>query len=209
MRNIVLLLGFPGAGKSSLCEFLIKHMKYKSINYDYCSVGDKLREINQCSAIGELSSNEIINEILKNFLTPKHDIYLLDGCPRSLSQAKLFGDLKNNKYLYGTNIVLVNLVIVDKNILYTRLSKRHICIRCKKNLDTNKCIKCDEIGIRRVDDNALDVIRNRMKIYEESIDDIKEYFKLINVKILEYNASVDKDILHTKILEDLLALTDN
>jgi adenylate kinase family enzyme len=78
-----------------------------------------------------------------------------------------------------------------------------------KILDTDLCLGCDKIGVRREDDNTLNAIQNRIKVYRKSIEDIKKYFKSIDCKIIEYDANSNRNILHNKILQDLLIFFKN
>ncbi len=191
---IIVILGCSGVGKGCLCEFLIKNIQ--DYNIGTCSIGEKLREQNQCLLSGDLSPQHIINKILSNFLQSHYDVYLLDGYPRSIEQASFFKE--------NDNLIVINLFLNNIEIIYNRLKNRYFCLNCKMILNQKICKHCYASGIRRVDDDSIAIIEKRMQIYIESIDSILDYFHSMNVRILQYDMSGDMSLIHEQILKDIL-----
>lgn len=103
--------------------------------------------------------------------------FILDGFPRTIAQAEALTEsgLKIDKVL--------SLEVADEKII-ERLSARRECSKCgapysiiyKKPRLEGKCDKCGGVLIQRADDNP-DTIQNRLNIYHEQTEPIKEYYE--------------------------------
>ena len=164
---IIVLFGPPGCGKGTQASIIEKDMKIPHL-----STGDMLRDAVKsktetglkAAAImeaGKLVSDDIVISIIKERIE-NNDCYngfILDGFPRTVSQAKELDDMLQHKNLK------VDLVIefrVNDKILLSRIEGRFSCGSCGQgyNDQTNLPInddKCDKCGssnfIRRKDDN--------------------------------------------------------
>ncbi len=160
MLNIV-LFGPPGSGKGTQAEKLIE--KY---NLMHISTGDLLRsEVTaqtdlgmQAKAImdkGELVSDEIVIEMIKNKLTEHKGApgFIFDGFPRTVEQAR---ELRNALVDVGTKVNMVISLQVERDELMTRLVKRG-----------------EETG--RSDDNEK-TISNRIDVYERQTIPVTYYY---------------------------------
>jgi len=180
----VILLGAPGAGKGTQAEAIENKYGYKQI-----STGDLIRaevsaktkiglEVKAIMEKGELVSDDIVLELLKNRLKQKDIIngYIMDGFPRNRSQAEALSRIET-----GREVVIS--LQVNEDVVIRRLLSRLTCSACGAifNLlsDTPKQAgKCDECGgtlIQRADDNE-ETIRNRIRVYKEKTQPVIDYY---------------------------------
>ncbi len=182
--NLV-LMGPPGAGKGTQGELLAK-----KLGIDTISTGVMLRtaikeqtEIGkQVEALineGKLVPDDIMVKLVKERLE-KPDCakgFILDGFPRTTAQAEALTES-------GVKIDKVMSLEVDDDKIIERLSSRRECKECGApyNVISNKpevegkCDKCGGELIQRADDNP-DTIRNRLNVYHEQTEPIKEYYE--------------------------------
>jgi adenylate kinase len=154
--NIV-IMGPPGAGKGTICEKLTKDYNYKLI-----SAGDLLRE--EKSSGSELG-NEIASIIDKGNLVPdgmittiilselddnEDDSFLVDGYPRTIRQGNS----------------LDNMMDVSK-VIWLNVSEE---TTIKRNLNRGKTSN-------RPDDANEEVIKERIKNYNETSAPLKDFYK--------------------------------
>ena len=203
----LILLGAPGAGKGTQAEMLAAKLQIPTI-----STGNMLREamangselgkqVKTCMDEGRLVSDELVLGIVKE-RTAKPDCqngFILDGVPRTLAQAKALDEM---------GIVLDHVVSleIDDAVIEGRMTGRRVCPKCgasyhitanppKKN-DT--CDQCGEGLIIRKDD-APETVRNRLKVYHESTEVLKDYYAAQDkLRKIEGNQSIEgafKDIL--------------
>ncbi len=181
----LILVGPPGAGKGTQGEILAK-----KLGIDTISTGVMLRTaIKEQTEVGKLAEkyindgklvpDDVIVSIVKERLS-RPDVekgFILDGFPRTIAQAEALTEsgLKIDKVL--------SLEVADEKII-ERLSARRECSKCgapysiiyKKPRLEGKCDKCGGVLIQRADDNP-DTIQNRLNIYHEQTEPIKEYYE--------------------------------
>lgn len=186
---IIVLFGPPGCGKGTQASIIEKNMKIPHL-----STGDMLRDAVKsktetglkAAAImeaGKLVSDDIVISIIKERIE-NNDCYngfILDGFPRTVSQAKELDDMLQHKNLK------VDLVIefrVNDKILLSRIEGRFSCGSCgqgyndQTNLPTNddKCDKCGSSNfIRRKDDNR-ETASKRLEAYNKETLPILPYY---------------------------------
>ena len=203
----LILLGAPGAGKGTQAEMLAAKLQIPTI-----STGNMLREamangsdlgkqVKQCMDEGRLVSDELVLGIVAE-RTAKPDCqngFILDGVPRTLAQAKALDEM-------GVRLDHVVSLEIDDAVIEGRMTGRRVCPKCgasyhitanppKKN-DT--CDQCGEGLIIRKDD-APETVRNRLKVYHESTEVLKDYYAKQNkLRIVQGDQSIEgafKDIL--------------
>ena len=187
-----IIFGAPGAGKGTYASRL-----QSKLGVDVIAMGDIFREImKEDSPLakkvkgyvekGLLVPDEIVMEVLKQRLAkiPKGKGFLLDGVPRTVAQAKPLGEI--------AKIDVIILLLVPDWIIVERLSTRRICKGCGTVYNTrflkpkleDVCDKCSGELYQRSDDTA-EVIKKRIKVYEEQTKPILELFKEKKVPFVE------------------------
>lgn len=209
----IVLFGIQGSGKGTLGKAI--SAKYR---YNYFEMGGELRRLasedsdlgRKVKAViesGQLVSNEIVNEILGNYIKtkPADTPIIYDGFPRELDQAKMFEETlkENNREFKGI------LVEISEDVALKRLTTRRICGACKTvypaDYDKTTCEKCSGELITRTDDNP-ESIKTRIAAYNKQtmpvIKKFQEEDKIITMDgtpaIPEATASIFKIIDNLK-----------
>ena len=170
MKQHLLFLGAPGAGKGTQAELLSQ-----STSYLHLSTGELLRkEIEMNTALGsqvkdiinrgELVNDELVLKIVKQNLDNNKKGWILDGYPRNLSQANSL-----NEVLIEINqpLEVVFYLDIPEEVLIKRLLQRG-----------------------RKDDSE-DTIRTRYEIYKKTTEPLIQYFK--DLELLVY-IDADRDL---------------
>jgi adenylate kinase len=182
----ILLFGAPGAGKGTQGKILgtIPH-------FFHCACGDVFRSLSATNPLakvfieytgrGQLVPDEPTVKLWRRFIDnckhsgrfhPKEDLLVLDGIPRNLHQAEMLDsvlDVRAIFYLHCPNF----------NSLVHRLQRRAL----KEN---------------RLDDANLDVIRHRLKVYEQETKPVLSFYGPKRVYRIDSTQSP------TKVLRDIL-----
>ncbi len=160
----ILLFGAPGSGKGTQGKIL------GSIpGYYHCACGDVFRNLNADSRLGrvfleysgrgalvpdeatvDLWRNNIQANTMLGRFNPERDTLVLDGIPRNAAQAEM---LKNTLDVRA----LLHLTCPDRNKMVERLQRR-------------------ALRDNRLDDANLDVIRNRLEVYEQETKPVLDYY---------------------------------
>ena len=203
----LILLGAPGAGKGTQAEMLAEKLEIPTI-----STGNMLREamangselgkqVKQAMDEGRLVSDELVLGIVAE-RTAKSDCkngFILDGVPRTLAQAKALDAM-------GVRLDHVVSLEIDDAVIEGRMTGRRVCPKCGSSFHItanppkkdNTCDQCGaELMIRK--DDAPETVRNRLKIYHESTEVLKDYYAAQNkLRLVEGDQSIEgafKDIL--------------
>ena len=180
----IILLGAPGAGKGTQAEILSKELQIPTI-----STGNLLRaamqqgtelgkQVKEAMDAGKLVSDELIIQLVKERLGQEDckNGYLLDGFPRTLAQAKALSSFAK---IDGA----LSIEVSDSEIEH-RMEGRRICSQCQAtyHVEDNPpkvegiCDKCGgQLVIRK--DDTHDVVENRLHIYHEETEPVKEYYR--------------------------------
>ena len=186
----ILLFGAPGAGKGTQGKIL-----GVIPNFFHCACGDVFRNLRTDTPLGKIfveysSRGELVPdgptiELWRQFIdnntqigrfNPAQDTLVLDGIPRNVAQAEILRevlDVVGVFYLYCNNFE--NLV--------ARIQRRAI----KEN---------------RLDDANLEVIRQRLRTYEEETKPLLKFYGPELVHEIEADQSPAKvlgDILHHSV----------
>lgn len=212
----LIILGAPGSGKGTqanrICDnFFIKHI----------SSGDMLRqEIEEKSPLGnladkyiskgELVPDSLIVDLVKYRINKEDCIqgFLLDGFPRTLSQAE---ELDSSE----VNIDAVIELHVPNEIIIERLSGRRIHLASGRSyhikfnppLEENLDDITGEPLIQRVDDQK-ETIQTRLRVYEGIITKMREFYKNHpkNIKYIYIDGTEDQETVYNNILHELKSL---
>ena len=160
----ILLFGPPGAGKGTQGKIL------GSIpGFLHVASGDVFRSLDPASELGKIFADyssrgalvpddltvKMWEEHTRNLTaegkyTPNSELLMLDGIPRNLNQARLMDE-------HIQVLSLIHLGCEDEDAMVDRLSRRAI----KEN---------------RADDARVDVIRHRLKVYEQETQPLIDYY---------------------------------
>ena len=203
----IVLLGAPGAGKGTQAVRLAE--KY---NIPHISTGDIFRSnIKERTPIGivaksfidkgQLVPDEVTIQIVKERLE-KDDCkngYLLDGFPRTVSQAEALDG-------FSKVDVVVN-IDVPLHKLMKRITGRRVCGKCGESyhidyLDgSTSCRKCDGELIQRADDNE-ETVGKRFEVYKKQTAPLIDHYKSKG-KLIEVDGDGDIDSVFAAIVERL------
>lgn len=185
---MILLFGPPGCGKGTQSPLISRLLQVPAI-----STGEMLRaeveagtplgqEVQSILAVGSLVSDELVNSIVVSRIS-KPDCehgFLLDGYPRTLSQAKYLDDkLAELGYPQPTVFHLAT----PKSVLIERISSRRQCPTCGRiyNLLFKPPLKpgvCDNEGskLMRRSDDSVEVVSARLESYERQTAPIMVHY---------------------------------
>ena len=203
----VILLGAPGAGKGTQAVRLAKRY-----NIPHISTGDIFRSnIKERTPIGivaksyidkgQLVPDEVTIQIVKERLE-KDDCkngYLLDGFPRTVSQAEALDGFSEIDSVVNIDVPLHKLM--------RRITGRRVCGKCGESyhidyLDgSTSCRKCDGELIQRADDNE-ETVGKRLEVYEKQTAPLTDYYKSKG-KLIDVDGDGDIDSVFAAIVERL------
>jgi adenylate kinase len=185
----ILLFGPPGCGKGTQAALLTEKLGIPAISTGEmfraeCKAGTDLGRL-ACSILsrGELVSDEIVNGIVANRIAREDCAggFLLDGYPRTLPQAQAFSTLLQERGLADPFVIHLD---VPACRLINRLTARRQCPKCCQiyNLLTQPpkvAGICDSDGTELItrDDDREEVIRQRLKAYEELTGPVLAWFQ--------------------------------
>lgn len=184
-RPCLILFGPPGSGKGTQAKLL-----RESLNVAHISTGDMLRErigsgdglgqeVAQIMQSGGLVPDETVNRMVEERIEAPDcaDGFILDGFPRTVTQARLLGGLLEVK---GIKPLVIHLK-VDYNVIIARLSGRRQCPRCGALYGVSSDALtipeiCELDGSRLVirDDDREEVVLERLKAYERQTTPVLE-----------------------------------
>jgi len=191
-KKLILLIGAPGSGKTTDGSAIAKnHPEITAYSLgklleDEAKKDTKLGKINRdYISKGELIPTAIvIDTIMEAVKNAPTDIVLLDGFPRKEKQMKIFAD-----------ILSANHTIELDSVIEIRVSEAVARERVLGRSD-------------RADDQE-DIFNNRMKIYQETISNIEEFYDHDNIlKIIDGEQEVSTVINDIdEFLKSHIALT--
>lgn len=182
----ILLFGAPGAGKGTQGKIL-----GTIPNFFHCACGDVFRSLSasnplartfiEYSGRGELVPDEPTVELWRQFIRncekagrfhPESDVLVLDGLPRNVHQAEMLEDTLDVRAIFYLHCA-------NPKAMVERLQSRAL----KEN---------------RLDDANLQVIRDRLKVYDRETKPVLNYYgkKLVH--------RVDSTQTPVEVLRDVL-----
>ena len=189
MKRRIILLGPPGSGKGTVAARL-----QQEFGLTHVSSGHLLRrEVERGSAIGErvrvfLEKGDLVpDRIVLQFMgewmksAPLDHGFLLDGFPRTLSQAKAL-----DEWLVARNapIEAVILFAGGLKLVLERITGRWSCPKCGRvyhiySVSPNVAGLCDDCSIpltQRADDSEA-VVRKRFEIYRRHSKSLADHYQ--------------------------------
>lgn len=187
----LVLFGPPGAGKGTQAEQLTKKFHIPAISTGHIirnAIADKTpvgMEAKTFIDKGELVPDDIVVKMVQERLSEPDckDGYILDGFPRTVSQAEIMEQLP-------IPIDFVLEICVDEDVIVDRLSGRRECKKCGTTYHVTDnppkqegiCNNCGSQLTRR-DDDVPEVIRKRIAVYREQTEPLKVYYSAKNLLV--------------------------
>ena len=177
MKNHLLFLGPPGAGKGTQAAFLSEANSYLHLSTGellrkeielHTDLGRKVKDIMNK---GELVSDQLVLDIVKKNLDKDNKGWILDGYPRNLSQVESLNDVLLN---INQPLEIVFYLDISDEVLVKRLLMRG-----------------------RKDDNE-ETIKTRLKIYKDTTEPLIEYYENLSL-LVNINADRDQKIISADI----------
>ena len=181
-------MGPPGSGKGTQAGHIASMFGVNSV-----SSGDLFRDnLAKNTELGKLAKDfmdkgeyvpdEVTIDMVMGWIEdPTHSSgFVLDGFPRTLAQAEAL----ESRLLGNGGIDRVLFFNVDEEALVDRLSGRLICRGChmpyhikfSPPLITDQCNSCGG-GLYQRDDDKVEVIRNRFKVYMQETEPLVKHFR--------------------------------
>jgi len=195
-RRCLILFGPPGSGKGTQAKLLRQSLGWAHISTGdmlraHLAAGDKLgKEIAAVMQSGGLVPDETVNRMVEERIEEADckEGFLLDGFPRTVSQAVLLGGLLTPRHI---QTVVVHLK-VDYNVVISRIAGRRQCPTCgalysvTSNAPTVSEV-CDYDGSKLIvrDDDRPEVVEQRLKAYEVQTAPVLAYLKQAGYSILD------------------------
>ncbi|OPX27151.1 MAG: adenylate kinase [Campylobacteraceae bacterium 4484_166] len=164
MKKLFLIIGAPGSGKTTDAEMIAQNNE----NITHYSTGDMFREqiaskselgaiINKYVSAGNLVPIDIVIKTIVDALNKAPtNVVIIDGYPRSNEQMIELDNYLNN----DTNIKLVSVIEVV-------VSEETACDRV--------------LGRARGEDDNVEIFNNRMKVYNQPLEDIQNFYQTKNL----------------------------
>ena len=182
------MFGSPGSGKGTQAKLL-----KESLDVAHISTGDMLRErvasgdeigrsVESLMQAGELVPDATVNRLVEERIEQPdcENGFILDGYPRTVQQANLLAELL---VLRPIRTIVIHLV-VDYNVIIARISGRRQCPACGSLYGINSNAPntagvCDKDGTKLVvrDDDREEVVRERLRAYEQQTAPVLAFFK--------------------------------
>ena len=209
----IVMLGKPGSGKGTVGKMLSEklgliHISSGELFRSYTkNAGCLGEEIEKYISKGNLVPDELAIQLVEKRLLEddcKNGV-ILDGFPRTEKQAKELDDFlkQNNKKID----IAIELSLTDEDII-KRILNRLVCTNqnCREvyNLEFKKPQKegiCDVCGskLERREDDEIETVRNRLKKYRETSQDLLNYYKeqdmLYTVKLNLHSGKTSTDVV--------------
>jgi len=190
MTHRIILMGPPGAGKSTITPPLVEQFGLALI-----ATGKRLRaEMNRGSELGsavagylkngELVPDELMERIVAAALddVPAEQGFLLDGYPRTEHQARALDRLLAAAHCPLTAVIALELS--EEEVLH-RLTGRRICIepgdkRWTLHMDDHEAVaRCQAAGgsLSQRPDDQPEVISQRLSVYHDQTQPLLDYYR--------------------------------
>jgi adenylate kinase len=187
----LILLGPPGCGKGTQAKLLSRNNRLEHIG-----TGDLLRQAIRTQTpcgqqarpyveAGQLVPDELVNDLVTERFDrdDRPERFVLDGYPRTVSQAKALDGLLSRHHLPLTSVLLLT---VDDEEIVRRLSGRWSCPKpgCKATFHTESNPPrvagiCDDCGTPLVqrDDDRVATVRARLVVYHRDTVELIPHYR--------------------------------
>jgi len=207
-RKRLVLLGPPGAGKGTQAKMIavetgLVHLSTGDILRDEVSRGSQLgQEAKQWMDRGDLVPDKLIIDMIEGRIA-KADGFILDGFPRTITQAKALGEV--------TPIDIAINIVLSRDEVIKRLSSRRVCRDCGRICNLlfsppridGRCDICGGELLQRSDDHP-EVIRKRFDVYTRQTAPLIDSYRRQGTL-----QGIDGNLPPEKVLERIMALFAN
>jgi adenylate kinase len=184
----IVLVGPPGAGKGTQAQFIASHLSIPKISTGdifrvNVSQGTELgREAKAYMDRGDLVPDSVTIAMVRDRLADgdTRDGFLLDGFPRTLTQAKALDETLDD---IGGKLDVVLELVVDDDEVVRRLSGRRTCRVCGRvwHVDFDPPIGegiCDQCGgeLFQRDDDREETVRHRLEVYADQTSPLIDFY---------------------------------
>ncbi|MBZ5657006.1 MAG: nucleoside monophosphate kinase [Acidobacteriia bacterium] len=194
----LVLLGAPGVGKGTQADLL-----HQRLGACHLSTGDVFRAASRTDCTPSPAMKAALEYMRRGALVPDatvwemvherrsclrcHGGFVLDGFPRTLSQAESLKQLMEDEKLALTAVVNYELPL---NEIVDRLSGRRTCEQCKAVFHVTRqpsktaglCDRCGGCLFQREDDRP-ESITVRMEAYEKSTAPLIQFYQRLNLLV--------------------------
>ncbi|NLK94680.1 MAG: adenylate kinase [Clostridiales bacterium] len=211
----IILLGPPGAGKGTQAKSISNRYSIPHI-----STGDIFRKnISENTPLGieakkyidngQLVPDEVTINMVKSRLKEEDckDGYLLDGFPRTVSQAEALQQFISEN---GETLDTALLIYVPRDFILERMTGRRVCPSCGASYHIKfnpakdgKCELCGSEVVQRKDDTA-ETVKERLDVYERQTQPLIDYYE--NQKLL---SQVDGTKAINEVFESICDILGN
>lgn len=188
----IILLGPPGAGKGTQAKsisnrYSIPHISTGDIFRKNISENTPLGiEAKRYMDNGQLVPDEVTINMVKDRLQDDDcaNGYLLDGFPRTVSQAEAL-----QEFLEGRNEKLDTalLISVPRDFILERMTGRRVCPACGASYHVKfnppkdgKCELCGSEVVQRKDDTE-ETVMERLDVYENQTQPLIDFYKNLDL----------------------------
>jgi len=205
----IMLFGPQGAGKGT-----IGNMLSEEYHIPLLSAGQMLRDaMKECTSVGKIAEKfinhgnfvppEVISNVIKERIQKKDcaNGYILDGFPRNLKQAELFGERMDD-------IDYILELDAPEELLIHRLTGRRTCRKCTAvyNIfpdcapNPKKPGICDKCGgeLYQREDDTEDAIKKRLSLYHSETKPILDKYKN---RVTKIDATGNPDLIFERVLD--------
>ncbi len=186
MKNRIVLLGPPAAGKGTQAEFIQKRFGQSAT-----STGAILRDEAKrgstrgrlCYDIiskGGLAPDDLVIGLVAAWVSESRKRFLFDGFPRTLAQASSFEQILMD---LEAPLDLAILIDLPEPVIRLRMSTRLVCSVCGKIISLGRhvqssldlCPNCGGVLEHRVDDTEL-VLKKRLIEYQQKTLPVTNFY---------------------------------
>lgn len=211
----IILLGPPGAGKGTQAKsisnrYSIPHISTGDIFRKNISENTPLGiEAKKYMDNGHLVPDEVTINMVKDRLQDTDCVggYLLDGFPRTVSQAEALQQFLTEK---NDSIDTALLIQVPREYILDRMTGRRVCPSCGASYHIKfnppvdgKCELCGAEVVQRKDDTE-ETVKERLDVYEKETQPLIDFYKEKNLL-----SEVDGTKAINKVFEGICEILGN